>query len=52
MMQSETQNSGGEDFSNLVDFFELLIKVDRRNNADLYKEKKPLEKGRIDYPNE
>lgn len=42
MFQKENnQNSEGndiQDLDNLVGFFDLLLKIDRRNNPELYKQ--------------
>lgn len=45
-MENEGLNFNEESFSNLVGFFDLLIKVDQRINPDLYRENSSLEKGR------
>lgn len=45
-MENERLNFNEESFSNLVGFFDLLIKVDQRINPDLYRENSSLEKGR------
>lgn len=47
-MSIEKIDYADEDFLNVVKFFELLLKVDQRNNPHLYSQNDSLEKGRND----
>lgn len=47
-MSIEKIDYADEDFLNVVKFFELLLKVDQRNNPHLYSQNGSLEKGQND----
>ena len=47
-MSIEKIDYADKDFLNVVKFFELLLKVDQRNNPHLYSQNGSLEKGQND----